>query len=121
MLGAEKQSWQPAACPHSRRQILAGAFLATMAAAPWGGPPQARALPLAQLGGIERVGGTKLTGLTAEEVKVRLLVAGREPGVKRAFCELGSAVSCLSEVTKMRYSLPVDCDVAIRRISWRET
>ncbi|GAB4818337.1 hypothetical protein N2152v2_005383 [Parachlorella kessleri] len=69
MLGAENQSRQPVACAHSRRQTLAGAFLATVAGAPWWKPPPADALPLAPLGGVERVGGSKLTGLTVEQVK----------------------------------------------------
>ena len=64
----------------SRRQMLGAAAAASLAAAgagsvgtggSWVAPLPAEAAPLAPLGGIERVGGDKLTGLTAEQVKVR--------------------------------------------------
>jgi hypothetical protein len=64
----------------SRRQVLGAAAAASLVAAgagsvgtggSWVAPLPAEAAALAPLGGIERVGGDKLTGLTAEQVKVR--------------------------------------------------
>lgn len=61
----------------SRRQVLSAsgaAMLASAAAAggvagSWAAPPAVEALELAPLGKVERVGGEKLTGLSAENVK----------------------------------------------------
>lgn len=67
------------ALPLGRRQLLSATAAATLAAAAartglaggsWVAPPPAAALELAPLGKVERVGGDKLTGLTAEQVKV---------------------------------------------------
>jgi hypothetical protein len=54
----------------SRRSALlaAGLSLSLVGQQPW----EACALPLAPLGTVQRVGGDKLTGLTDDEVKVRV-------------------------------------------------